>query len=137
MICSSDTSAFHRAERQSRHQPAGFVYQTVDGMLANIAPDVPAAEARVLAVTQGRLAGTAFEQTVAVAAWKTKPSWFIVTADDRVVSPELQAASAKRMQAKTTVIHSSHMSLLSHPGDVASVIEDAVIRIQSSAAMSS
>jgi pimeloyl-ACP methyl ester carboxylesterase len=116
---------------------AGFVYQTVDGMIANIAPDVPPAEARILAVTQGRLAGKAFEQTVAVAAWKTKPSWFIVTADDRVVSPELQAASAKRMQAKTTVIHSSHMSLLSHPGDVASVIEDAVIRVQSSAAMSS
>jgi pimeloyl-ACP methyl ester carboxylesterase len=68
---------------------ARFVYQTVDGMLANIAPDVPAAEARVLAVTQGRLAAKAFEQTVAVAAWKTKPSWFIVTADDRVVSREL------------------------------------------------
>jgi pimeloyl-ACP methyl ester carboxylesterase len=116
---------------------ARFVYQTVDGMLANIAPDVPAAEARVLAVTQGRLAAKAFEQTVAVAAWKTKPSWFIVTADDRVVSPELQAASAKRMQAKTAVIHSSHMSLLSHPGDVASVIEDAVASVQSSAVMSS
>jgi pimeloyl-ACP methyl ester carboxylesterase len=111
---------------------AGFVYQTIDGMLTNIAPDVPAEEARILAVTQGRLAGKAFEQTVTVAAWKTKPSWFIVTADDRVVSPELQAASAKRMQAKTTVIHSSHMSLISHPGDVASVIEDAVTRIQSS-----
>jgi pimeloyl-ACP methyl ester carboxylesterase len=113
---------------------AGFVYQTSEGMLTNIAPDVPAEQAHVLAVTQGRLAGKAFEQTVAVAAWKTKPSWFIVTADDRVVSPELQAASAKRMQAKTTVIHSSHMSLLSHPGDVASVIEDAVTRVQSSGA---
>jgi pimeloyl-ACP methyl ester carboxylesterase len=116
---------------------AGFVHQTVDGMLANIAPDVPASEARVLAVTQGRLAAKAFEQTVAVAAWKTKPSWFIVTADDRVVSPELQATSAKRMRAKTTVIHSSHMSLLSHPGDVVSVIEDAVASVQSSAVMAS
>ena len=100
-------------------------------MLTNIAPDVPAEEARVLAVTQGRLSGKAFVQTVAVAAWKTKPSWFIVTVDDRVVSPELQAASARRMQAKTTVIRSSHMSLLSHPGDVASVIEDAVTRVRS------
>jgi pimeloyl-ACP methyl ester carboxylesterase len=116
---------------------AGFVYQTVDGMLTNIAPDVPAADARVLAVTQGRLAGVAFEQTIAVAAWKTKPSWFIVTADDRVVSPELQVASAKRMQAKTTVIHSSHMSLLSHPGEVASVIEDAIAGVQSSNAAAS
>jgi pimeloyl-ACP methyl ester carboxylesterase len=108
---------------------AGFVYQTDEGFLNNIAPDLPAEEARVLAVTQGRLAGKAFEQTVAVAAWKTKPSWFIVTAEDRVVSVELQSASARRMKAKTTVIHASHMSLLSHPDDVASVIEEAVAAV--------
>jgi pimeloyl-ACP methyl ester carboxylesterase len=107
----------------------GFVYQTEEGVVNNIAPDLPAEEARVLAVTQGRLAGKAFEQTVTLAAWKTKPSWFIVTADDRVVSVELQAASAKRMKAKTTVIHASHMSLLSHPSEVESVIEDAVATV--------
>src|ERR1700689_43719 len=45
---------------------AGFVYQTVDGMLTNIAPDVPVADARILAVTQGRLAGATFAETVAV-----------------------------------------------------------------------
>jgi hypothetical protein len=82
-------------------------------------------EPRVLAVTQGRLGGKAFGQSVTIAAWKTKPSWFIVTADDRVVSAEFQAAEAKRMGAKTTVIHSSHVSLLSHPMEVAAVIEDA------------
>jgi pimeloyl-ACP methyl ester carboxylesterase len=108
---------------------AGFVYQSDEGFLNNIAPDLPAEEARILAVTQGRLAGKAFEETVAVAAWKTKPSWFIVTADDRVVSVELQTASAKRMKAKTTVIHASHMSLLSRPGDVASVIGEAVAAV--------
>ena len=102
---------------------AGFVYQTVDGMLANVAPDLPAAEARVLAVTQGRLAATAFGQSVTVAAWKTKPCWFIMTANDRVVSAELQAMEAKRMQARTTVLQSSHMSLLSQPAEVAAVIE--------------
>jgi pimeloyl-ACP methyl ester carboxylesterase len=78
-----------------------------------------------MAATQGRLAGTAFEQTVSVAAWKTKPTWYIVTADDRVVSAELQAASAERMKARRTVLRSSHMSLLSHPGEVAAVIEEA------------
>ena len=108
---------------------AGFVYQTDEGFLNNVAPDLPPEEARILAATQGRLAGKAFEQTVAIAAWKTKPSWFIVTADDRVVSAELQTASAKRMRAKTTVLHASHMSLLSRPGDVASVIEEAVAAV--------
>ena len=108
---------------------AGFVYQTVDGVLKNIAPDIPAAEARALAVTQRRLAGKAFGQTVTVAAWKSKPSWFIVTADDRVVSAELQAAEARRMEARTTVLQSSHMSLLSHPGEVAAVIEEAAAQV--------
>jgi pimeloyl-ACP methyl ester carboxylesterase len=105
---------------------SGFVYQTTQGMIDNVAPDLPVDEARVLAATQGRLAGKAFEQTVAVAAWRAKRSWFIVTAEDRVVSAELQAASAKRMNAKTTIIHASHMSILSRPQDVAWVIGDAV-----------
>jgi len=108
---------------------AGFVYQTVDGMLKNIAPDLPVEEARALAVTQGRLAGKAFGQPVAIAAWKAKPCWFIVTTEDRVVSAELQRAEANRMEARITVIQSSHMSLLSHPGEVAAVIEDAAATV--------
>ena len=104
---------------------SGYVYQTMDGMLQNVAPDVPIAEAKALAATQGRLAARAFGQSVTVASWKMKPCWFIVTTDDRVVSPELQAAEAKRMGARTTVLQSSHMSLLSHPTEVATVIEDA------------
>jgi pimeloyl-ACP methyl ester carboxylesterase len=108
---------------------SGYVYQTVEGVLNNLAPDLPALDARSLAVTQGRLAAKAFAETVAVAAWKTKPSWFIVTTEDRVVSVELQEAEAKRMRAKTTLLHSSHMSLLSHPMDVAAVIEEAAMAV--------
>jgi pimeloyl-ACP methyl ester carboxylesterase len=111
----------------------GFVYQTADGMLNNIAPDIPASEARILAVTQGRLAGKAFGQTGTVAAWQTKPCCYIVTTDDRVVSAELQAALAKRMEARTTLLHSSHMSLLSHPNEVAAVIEEAAAAVTSNA----
>jgi pimeloyl-ACP methyl ester carboxylesterase len=112
---------------------SGFVYQTVEGVLNNIAPDIPEAEARALAVTPGRLAGNAFGQTVTVAAWKTKPCWFIVTTDDRVVRAELQEADAKRMGARTTMLHSSHMSLLSHPREVATVIEEAASTIAATA----
>jgi pimeloyl-ACP methyl ester carboxylesterase len=108
---------------------SGSVYQTMDGMLQNVAPDIPAAEAKSLAATQGRLAGRAFGQSVTMAAWKMKPSWFVVTTDDRVVSPELQAAEAKRMGAKVTELQSSHMSLLSHPQEVAKVIEDAAAAV--------
>ncbi len=104
---------------------AGFVRLTREGVLKNMAPDIPVAEAEVLAVTQGPLAGKTFGQSVTMAAWKIKPSWFIVTADDRVVHPDLQAAEARRMDAKTTILRSSHMSLLSHPTEVAAVIEEA------------
>src|ERR1700733_4490241 len=104
---------------------AGFTYQTVEGMVRNVAPDVQEADARILAVTQGRLAASAFGQTATVAAWKTKPSWFIITVEDRVVSDELQRAEAERMAARVTVLHASHMSLLSQPGKVAAVIAEA------------
>jgi len=110
---------------------AGLVSQTEEGMAGNLAPDLPAAEARVLAATQGRLAAVAFGQTVTIAAWKTKPSWYVVTPQDRVVSPELQAAFAERMKARTSTLQSSHMSLLSHPAEIASVIEDAVAAVMS------
>ena len=106
---------------------AGFTYQTVAGMVSNVAPDLPEAEARILAVTQGRLAGAAFGQTATAAAWKTKPSWFIVTEGDRVVSAALQRMQAARMAARITTLQASHMSLLSRPGDVATVIEEAAL----------
>ena len=73
---------------------AGFTYQTVEGMVGNVAPDVPEEDARILAVTQGRLAGVAFGQPAVAAAWKAKPSWFVITSDDRVVSADLQRAEA-------------------------------------------
>jgi pimeloyl-ACP methyl ester carboxylesterase len=107
----------------------GYVYQTEDGAVENMAPDIPVEEARILSVTQGRLAAAAFGQAVAAAAWKTKPSWFVVTSEDRVVSVELQMAEAKRMNAKVTTLKSSHMSLLSHPMEIAAVIEDAVMSV--------
>jgi pimeloyl-ACP methyl ester carboxylesterase len=110
---------------------AGYVYQTSDGMAQNLAPDLPLVEAQVLAVTQKPLAGAAFTQTVVAVAWKSKPSWYVVTTEDRVVSVELQQAFAKRMAARTSELQSSHMSLLSQPGAVAAVIEEAFAALAS------
>ena len=76
---------------------AGYVYQTVDGFVNNVAPDLPARDAKVMTVTQGPLAAKGFEQTVKVAAWRNKPSWYILSTNDHVVSPSLQWAVAKRM----------------------------------------
>jgi pimeloyl-ACP methyl ester carboxylesterase len=108
---------------------AGFVYQTVDGFVNNVAPDLPAQDAKVMTVTQGPVAAKAFGQTVTAAAWKAKPSWYVLSANDRVVNTELQAAVAKRMRAHTTTLQSGHMSLISHASEVARVIMDAAAQV--------
>ena len=107
----------------------GFLRQTEQGMIDNFAPDLPRAEARTLFVTQGPLAASTFGDKVTKAAWRTVPSWYIVSANDRVIAPQMERDLAAQMKAKTTVLASSHVSLLSHPADVARVIEEAVASV--------
>lgn len=107
----------------------GFLRQTEQGVLENFAPDLPREEARTLFVTQGPLAASTFGDKVTVPAWRTVPSWYIVSADDRVIAPQLERDLAAQMKAKTTVLKSGHVSLLSHPREVAAVIEDAVAAV--------
>jgi pimeloyl-ACP methyl ester carboxylesterase len=60
-----------------------------------------------------------------VAAWRSKPSWYAVSTQDRTTSPELQRFVAARMKAKTIEVASSHVSLISHPREIAGVIVEA------------
>ena len=79
------------------------------------------------------LAASTFGDKVTDAAWKTRPSWYIVSANDRVINPQMERDLAKKINAKTTVLAASHVSLLSHPAEVAAVIEDAVKSVQAQA----
>jgi pimeloyl-ACP methyl ester carboxylesterase len=112
----------------------GFLRQTEQGMIDNFAHDLPKKEARILFVTQGALAASTFGDKVTVPAWKTVPSWYVVSANDRVIAPQMERDLAAMMKAKTTVLPSSHVSLLSHPREVAAVIEDAVATVAKGAA---
>jgi hypothetical protein len=96
----------------------GFLRLSEQGVLKDFAPDLPLAEARTLAVTQGPLAASTFNDKVTTAAWKSKPSWFVVSANDRVVNPQMERDRAALMHAKTTVLRSRRASLLSHPVEV-------------------
>src|SRR5262249_37176909 len=87
--------------------------------------DLPASEARVMAVTQKPLHKSVFEASVPVAAWKTIPTWFIVSSNDQAINPDLERFYAKRANAKTTEIASSHVSFIPHPKEVAKAIEAA------------
>jgi len=66
-----------------------------------------------------------FNRNASGTAWKTKPSWFIVAKQDHTVHPDLERAAAKRMNATTIEINSSHVPMLSHPDIVVDVIRKA------------
>ena len=59
------------------------------------------------------------------AAWKTKPSWYVVASEDNAINPELEKRMAKRANAKTTILKSSHVAMLSKPNEVLNVILNA------------
>jgi len=101
---------------------AGYLYLTPEGVAKDFAQDLPAAQTKVMAATQGPILGKAFEEKVSTAAWKTKPSWYIVAEKDRMIQPDLERAMAKKMKANTTTLPTSHVAMLSRPKEVAAAI---------------
>jgi len=104
---------------------AGFLYVDRAKVHDVFCKDVPESEARIIAATQKPLSKSVFEAKVTNVAWKTIPSWFIVGKEDRAISPDLERFYAKRMNAKTTELNSSHVPFLSHTQEVVKVIEQA------------
>jgi len=104
---------------------AGFLYIDRAKFHDAFCKDLPDAEASVMAVTQKPLHSSVFEASVADAAWKTIPSWFVVSKEDHAINPDLERFYAKRMGATTSEIASSHVAFLSHPQEIAKVIESA------------
>jgi pimeloyl-ACP methyl ester carboxylesterase len=89
------------------------------------AADLSASDAQFLADSQQQLAENALGTPVSVAAWRTKPSYAILTTQDRVVSPQLQRWMYQRSGAKVTEVSASHAVFFSQPAAVARVIEAA------------
>jgi pimeloyl-ACP methyl ester carboxylesterase len=59
------------------------------------------------------------------AAWRSKPSWYAVSAEDRTINPDLERFMAKRMSAKTIEVKASHVSLISQPDTITNLIAEA------------
>jgi len=89
------------------------------------AGDVPEREARVMAATQKPLSGGILGQAPAAAAWRTIPSWYLVTQEDQAIHPDLQRFYATRMNARVTEIRASHVAFVSRPREVARLIVEA------------
>ncbi|OWQ48416.1 hypothetical protein CDL60_07535 [Roseateles noduli] len=100
----------------------GFVSMTFEGITRHFAQDVPLSETRLIAATQGPIRGKAFEEKVTTAAWRTKPSWFIVSDDDLMIQPALQLDNAQKIAATTVRLKAGHVPQLSKTSEVAAAI---------------
>ena len=103
----------------------GFAQLNEEAFLRDFAGDLDPAKARVLYAVQGRISDTLFASRTTQAAWKSKPTWYAVSTNDRTTSPDLERFLAKRMNAKTIELESSHLSLISHPDQITNLILEA------------
>jgi len=103
----------------------GFGWLSEDDFVNHFAGDVDPVKAKVMYAVQQPLATSAFGDVMGVPAWKTLPSWYLVAADDQAIPPDAERQFAARMGATTVEIPSSHVPMVSHPGDVAQLIETA------------
>ena len=104
----------------------GFLYLTPEGMAKDFAQDLPVAQTAVMTSTQGPIKASAFEDKTTVSSWKTKPSWYLLATEDRMIHPDVQRSAAKRIGATLSEVHTSHVPQQSQPAEVAAVILKAV-----------
>lgn len=104
---------------------AGFLYIDRAKFKEIFAKDVTDDEAAVMAATQKPVAAASFGETQAVAAWRTLPSWYVVSAQDHAINPDSERFMAKRMNATTSELDASHVSFISRPQEIAAVIKAA------------
>jgi pimeloyl-ACP methyl ester carboxylesterase len=108
-----------------RPDAQGFLSVTAKGIAEDFAQDLSDNEKQILTAIQGPTNAAAFGATIPTAAWKTKPSWFVIAGNDRAIPPELEKAEAATMKAESIIVPSSHAAMLSHPKQVADLIEQA------------
>jgi pimeloyl-ACP methyl ester carboxylesterase len=107
---------------------AGLVYEDGFGRLTeqafvnDFANGVDPVKARILYAVQGRVSDTLFGEKTTEAAWRSKPCWYAVSRQDRTISPELERFLATRMGASTIEVDAGHLSLITHPDEVADLI---------------
>jgi pimeloyl-ACP methyl ester carboxylesterase len=112
----------------------GFGWLSEDDFVGHFAADVDATWARVMYATQQPLALSAFEQVMGAPAWKSLPSWYLVSQNDEAIAPDAERQFAERMGATTIEIPSSHVAMVSHPAEVAELVETAAASVVAGAA---
>jgi pimeloyl-ACP methyl ester carboxylesterase len=107
---------------------AGIVFDGDEGRLSeaaflrDFAGDLPEAKAKVLYAVQEPFNKELLGGRTTHAAWRSKPSFYAVSTEDRTINPDLERFMAKRMGATTIEVKASHLSLISHPGEITQLI---------------
>ena len=110
---------------------AGIVFDGEEGRLSeeaflrDFAGDLPAAKAKVLYAVQQPFHKALLTGKTAHAAWRSKPSYYAVSTEDRTINPDLERFMARRMGARTIEVKASHLSLISHPEEITRLILEA------------
>jgi predicted alpha/beta hydrolase family esterase len=110
---------------------AGIIFDGDEGRLGEVAflrdfaGDLPAARARVLYACQQPFQRSLLAGRTSRAAWRSRPSYYAVSTEDRTINPDLQRFMARRMGARTIEVRASHLSLLSQPRRIAGLILEA------------
>jgi pimeloyl-ACP methyl ester carboxylesterase len=110
---------------------AGVIFDGDEGRLSeeaflrDFAGDLPEAKAQVLYAVQQPFQKALLTGRTTHAAWRSKPSFYAVSTEDRTINPDLERFMAKRMGAKTIEVKASHLSLISHPEEIAQLILEA------------
>lgn len=110
---------------------AGIVFDGDEGRLSeaaflkDFAGDLPPERAKVLFAVQQPFRRSLLSGKTTQAAWRSKPSFYAVSAEDRTINPDLERFMAKRMNAKTVELKASHLSLISQPQEIANLILEA------------
>ena len=103
----------------------GFLFLDRDKFHASFAADLPAKQAAFMADSQVPWGVDALGGTISEAAWRTKPSWYLVATDDRMIPPPAQRSMAERAGATVVEAEGSHSIYVSQPAAVAELIEQA------------
>src|SRR5271163_3830829 len=103
----------------------GYLYIDPASFHSDFAADVPEAKTAFMAQSQVLFSLDSFTTPVKTPAWKSKPTWYMMSSADHSINPEQERMMAKRANAKTVEVNSSHAAYISHPKETAKLIEEA------------
>ena len=108
----------------------GFAWLPEDDFVKHFAAGTAPERARVLHAVQQPLAATTLQDVMGIPAWRSRPCWYLVAGDDEAIPPAAERQFAARMDATTVEVPCGHLAMISHPDEVARLVEQAAKGLQ-------